>query len=95
MGQGLQGKVKIMGNVAVSSGHSVTLSWAGSLNASSYNLYRGTAHGGPYTKVFSGIVATTYTDGGVTHGQTLYYVATAVSGGKESAYSNETKAVIP
>jgi fibronectin type 3 domain-containing protein len=95
LGQGLQGKVKIMGNVAVSTGHSVSLSWATSQNATSYNIYRGTIHGGPYTKVISGVATTTYTDGSVSHGQTLYYVATAVSAGKESAYSQETKVVIP
>ena len=64
-------------------------------NAASYNLYRGAAHGGPYTKMASGIVSTTYNDAQVTHSQTLYYVTTAVNGSNESGYSNEVSVVIP
>jgi fibronectin type 3 domain-containing protein len=39
---------------------------------------------------------TTYTDSSVQAGQTYFYVTTAVDGaGKESAFSNQTQAVIP
>ena len=94
--QRLQGKVTLSGNAAVTvTGHSVTLAWNASQNATSYNIYRGTASGGPYTKVASAIVSTTYTDVQVTHNQTLYYVTTAVNGSHESGYSNEATAVIP
>jgi fibronectin type 3 domain-containing protein len=94
--QGLQGNVKLSGNASVKvTGHSVTLTWNASQNATSYNVYRGTTHGGPYIKVASGIVSTTYTDVQVTHNQTLYYVTTAVNGSSESGYSNEAVAVIP
>jgi fibronectin type 3 domain-containing protein len=94
--QGLQGNVKLGGNTTVAiTGHSVTLTWSASQNATSYNIYRGTASGGPYVKVASGIVSTTYTDVQVTHNQTLYYVTTAVNGNNESGYSNESVAVIP
>jgi fibronectin type 3 domain-containing protein len=94
--QGLQGNVKLSGNTTVTAtGHSVALTWSASQNAASYNIYRGAAHGGPYVKVASGIVSTTYNDAQVTHNQTLYYVATAVNGSNESGYSNEFAVVIP
>jgi len=94
--QGLQGNVKLSGNTTVAvTGHSVTLTWSASQNATSYNIYRGTTSGGPYTRLASGIVSTTYTDVQVTHNQTLYYVITAVNSNNESGYSSQTAAVIP
>jgi len=78
--------------------HSVDLSWtaSNSPNISSYNVYRGTVSGGPYTKIGSVQGSTTaYTDNNVTNGQTYYYVTTAVSNGEESGYSNQAQAVIP
>jgi fibronectin type 3 domain-containing protein len=93
--QGMQGNVKLTGQATViTSGHSVTLSWAATPGAASYSIYCGTTHG-QYLKKASGILTTGYTDLQVTHSQTLYYVITAVSGGNESSYSNETVAVIP
>lgn len=94
--QGLQGHVKLSGNATVTiTGHSVTLTWSASQNATSYNIFRGTASGGPYIELASGIVSTTYSDVTVTHNQTLYYVTTAVNGDNESGYSNQTAAVVP
>jgi fibronectin type 3 domain-containing protein len=94
--QGLQGNITLSGNASVkASGHSVALTWNASQNATSYNVYRGTTPGGPYVKMSSGIVGTSYTDIKVTHTQTFYYVTTAVSGIGESGYSNEATAVIP
>jgi fibronectin type 3 domain-containing protein len=94
--QGLQGNVKLSGNTTVTvTGHSVTLTWSAVQNATSYNIYRGTTSGGPYIKLASGIVSTTYSDVQVTHNQTLYYVITAVNGNSESGYSSQTVAVIP
>jgi hypothetical protein len=79
--------------------HSVTLSWAPSTsqNITGYNVYRGSASGGPYSKINSSPVGiTTYTDGSVQAAQTYYYVATAVdSAGVESAYSNQVLAAVP
>jgi len=96
LAQGLQGNIKLGGKATIAvTGHSVTLSWNASQNAVSYNIYRGAAQGGPYIKMASGIVGTTYTDVQVTHNQTLYYVTTAVNDNGESGYSNETAAVIP
>jgi fibronectin type 3 domain-containing protein len=93
--QGLQGKATLSGSANIVTGHSVALTWNPSPNATSYNLYRGTASGGPYVQVASGITVTTYTDTQVGHSQTLYYVATAVQGTDESGYSNQAVAVIP
>jgi len=94
--QGLQGNVILSGQAAIATtGHSVTLTWSASQGASSYNIYRGTAHGGPYTEIATAIAGTTYTDVQVTYNQTFYYVTTAVSGGNESGYSDEAMAVIP
>jgi len=77
--------------------HTADLSWATSTGAVSYNLYRGTASGGPYTMInTSPDSATAYTDNTVVSGQTYYYVATAVnSESEESGYSNQATAVIP
>jgi hypothetical protein len=94
--QSVQGSAQLSGNATIAvTGHSVTLTWIASQNATGYNVYRGTTHGGPYLKVGSGILTTTYTDVQVTPNQTLYYVTTATSGSSESGYSNEAAAVIP
>jgi hypothetical protein len=78
--------------------HSVALSWNASISqVVGYNVYRGGASGGPYTKINSGLDANTdYNDNSVQSGQTYYYVATAVdSQGTESSYSNQAQAVVP
>jgi len=78
--------------------HTVDLSWnPGDGNAVGYNVYRGTASGGPFTQINTALDGSTnYTDATVVSGTTYYYVATEVNGaGQESAYSNVTKAVIP
>jgi len=78
--------------------HSVALSWNSSSSSSvaGYNVYRGVKTGGPYTQITSMNGDNTFTDSSVQSGQTYFYVTTAVdSAGKESAYSNQTQAVIP
>jgi hypothetical protein len=78
--------------------HSVALSWDSSGHGVvGYNIYRGNASGGPYSKINSSPeAATSYTDSTVAAGQTYYYVTTAISdSGNESGYSNQAKAVIP
>lgn len=77
--------------------HSVTLNWVASTGAVSYNVYRGTTSGGPYTKVNStAITVLTYTDGSVLNGQTYYYVLTSVdASGNESGFSNQATANVP
>lgn len=78
--------------------HSVSLSWAASTTTGvvGYNVYRGSASGGPYAQVNSNNTGLTYTDSGINAGQTYYYVVTAVdSTGTESTYSNQAQAVVP
>jgi ASPM-SPD-2-Hydin domain-containing protein len=79
--------------------HSVDLSW-NPISLSEivgYNVYRGLASGGPYTKINPVLnPSNAFTDRTVDDGETYYYVATAVDfSGQESAYSNEVQAVIP
>ncbi len=77
--------------------HSVTLHWDASTSAtaSGYNVYRGTANGGPYSLVGS-VTGLSYTDDNVTAGATYYYVtATTDSSGEVSGYSNQATATVP
>lgn len=78
--------------------HSVTLTWTAPGSGptpDSYNVYRSAVSGGPYTKIATGVTATTYTDYAVNPQQVWYYVTTSVAGGLESGYSNETTATVP
>jgi len=78
--------------------HTVGLTWSPSASAVvGYNIYRGTATGGPYSKVNSSpIVTTSYSDATVKSGTSYFYVTTAVnSSGMESSKSNEVRAMIP
>jgi fibronectin type 3 domain-containing protein len=63
----------------------------------SYNVYRGTTSGGPYTNIGS-VTATqnTFTDSTVSSGTTYYYVVRAViANNLESTNSNEVSATTP
>lgn len=78
--------------------YGVSLTWnASTSQVTGYNIYRGNTSGGPYSRINSVLDPNTaYTDSSVAGGQTYYYVTTAVnSSGEESAYSNETQAVVP
>jgi hypothetical protein len=79
--------------------HSVALIWDASagFGVVGYNIYRGGASTGKYSRINPALdTVTTYTDYSVAAGQTYYYVTTAVDEhGRESHYSNQTKAVIP
>ena len=78
--------------------HTAALSWTASTSVvTGYNVYRGTVTGGPYTLLNAPLVILTgYSDNTVLSGQTYFYVVTAVDANNvESAYSNETSAVIP
>jgi uncharacterized repeat protein (TIGR03803 family) len=84
---------------ALAAAHTVNLSWEASTsqNIVGYNVYRGPSSSGPYNKINSALdPSTSYSDGSVQSGQTYYYVTTAVdSSGMESAYSNQSQAIIP
>jgi fibronectin type 3 domain-containing protein len=81
--------------------HSVTLHWhapaeSGKPPAVSYNIYRSTSPGGPYTPLVSGVQSPTYKDELVNAGVTYYYVVRSVDqSGRESGYSEELKVTIP
>jgi hypothetical protein len=80
--------------------HSVDVSWSASASSGiqSYNVYRGTTTGGPYTKVSSSLTATAtlFTDSTVTSGKQYFYVVTSVnSTGVESVASDEVAVTIP
>jgi hypothetical protein len=78
--------------------HTVSIDWdpSPSTGVAYYNVYRGTASGGPYSLLGSNVTATSYTDSTVQSGATYFYVTTAVNANRvESVYSNEFPAVIP
>ncbi|MBZ5640110.1 MAG: hypothetical protein LAO51_15285 [Acidobacteriia bacterium] len=73
------------------------LMWsAGTGSTSSYNVYRGTASGGPYTKLAGmPVTGTAYADTTAVAGTTYVYVVTGAcdaGGVTQSAYSNEISA---
>ena len=74
--------------------HSATLRWTPSAGATSYNVYRSAASGGPYTKIGQSLTPS-YVDTQVRSGAVFYYVVTCVRDGTESAYSQEIKASVP
>jgi hypothetical protein len=76
----------------------VDLHWNASSSSSvtGYNVYRGSASGGPYTKLSSSPVSgTSYTDSTVTAGKEYFYVVTAVNADGSSGYSNQASVTIP
>jgi len=76
----------------------VVLKWnASTSTVTGYNVYRGGASSGPFTRVNGSLVPElSYTDQTVVAGSTYYYVTTAVdSAGVESGYSNAAEAVVP
>jgi hypothetical protein len=81
--------------------HSVTLRWSPPPESArsevvSYNIYRSTSPGGPYSPLASGVQSLTYKDELVNTGMTYYYVIRSVDkSGRESGYSEEVKATIP
>jgi hypothetical protein len=89
---------KLTGTGVALGAHSVDLTWQETdPSVVGYNIYRGETHGGPYQQINTALDAVTnYADDAVVAGATYYYVTTAVDdAGQQSAYSNETKAVIP
>jgi hypothetical protein len=78
--------------------HTATLSWVASTTPNvSYNIYRSSTAGGPYTKIGSvpvGVVS--YIDSLALAGEIYFYVVRAVdSTNSESANSNEVQAGVP
>ena len=76
------------GLVATAGNAQVSLTWNASSGAASYNVKRGTASGGPYSKIASP-ATTSYADTTVTNGTTYYYVVSAVNAQGESGNSGQ------
>jgi sugar lactone lactonase YvrE len=73
----------------------VSLAWAPSAGATSYNLKRSPSHLGPYA-IIASIASTSYNDTSVSNGTPYFYVVTAVNGGGENpTNSNEVSATPP
>ncbi len=73
----------------------ISLAWAPSAGATSYNLKRSPSSGGPYATIIS-TASTSYNDTNVVNGTTYYYVVTAVNaGGENPTNSNEVNATPP
>lgn len=79
------------GLTATAGNAQVSLSWGSVTDATSYEVKRGTAAGGPYTTIASS-TSPSYVDTGLTNGTTYYFVVTAINTGGESANSNEASA---
>jgi fibronectin type 3 domain-containing protein len=79
------------GLLATAANAQISLTWSASATASSYNVKRGTASGGPYATI-SSPTATNFTDTGLTNGTTYFYVVTAVNSTGESTNSAQASA---
>ncbi len=72
----------------------VALTWSASANATSYNVKRSPASGGPYTIIVN-TSATNHSDTTVINGTTYYYAVSALGAGGEGANSTEVRATPP
>jgi len=71
----------------------VSLSWTASGGATSYAVYRSTTSGGEgTTAIASGIIATSYTNTGLTNGTKYFYKVAAVNSAGTSTQSSEVSA---
>lgn len=66
-----------------------SLSWSAAAGATSYQVRRATATGGPYTTVATGLSGPGYTDTGLVNGTPYFYVVAALNGTAASANSAE------
>jgi fibronectin type 3 domain-containing protein len=71
----------------------VTLNWSSVSGAATYNVLRSTTSGSGYATVASALGNTTYTDPGLTNGNTYYYVVSATNAGGTSPNSAEVSAI--
>ena len=69
------------------SGSQVNLAWNAVSNATSYNVKRSTASGGPYTTIATNVTGTNYSDTGAPVSAGCYYAVSVMIGGGETANS--------
>lgn len=79
------------GLTAAAGDSQVALNWNTAAGASSYNVKRSTASGGPYTTIGTATTGS-FTDTTAANGTTYYYVVSAVNSSGESANSAEVSA---
>lgn len=77
------------GLTAAAGNGQAVLSWNASSGATSYAVKRAAVSGGPYTTIASNVVATSYTDTGLTNGNTYYYVVSAANSAGTSSHSTQ------
>lgn len=61
-------------SATATSSSQINLSWTGVGGGATYNVYRSTTSGGPYTQIASGLSATSYSNTGLSASTTYYYV---------------------
>jgi hypothetical protein len=89
------------GTCVANTSFQMSLTWTAATNAKGYDILRGTATGGPYTKIGSSTGAS-YTDTGpqtgppaLTWAVTYYYVVRATAGGWVSGNSAQASLLAP
>jgi hypothetical protein len=70
----------------------ISLTWQTAIGATSYVVKRGTASGGPYETVATGVLDASFLDTGLVNGQTYDYVVAAANAYGVAADSNEASA---
>jgi len=83
------------GLTATAANNVITLTWPAANGATGYTVKRGSAIGGPFTNIASGLTGTSYTDATAAFGTTYFYVVSATSAAGESANSNAASATLP
>lgn len=79
------------GLTATAGNAQVSLSWAASSGATSYNVKRATVSGGPYTTI-TNVTTTSFVNTDLVNGTTYYYVVSALNASGESANSSQASA---
>jgi fibronectin type 3 domain-containing protein len=80
------------GLAAVSGNGTVALSWTASSGATSYVVERSTISGSGYAVIAGSVTTNSFTDTGLTNGDTYYYVVAAANAGGTSTNSAEVSA---
>jgi fibronectin type 3 domain-containing protein len=80
------------GLTATASNGSVALTWTASAGATSYSIFRGTAHGAEGSTAIAAATSTSFADSGLANGTTYYYKVTASNTTGTSASSAEASA---
>ncbi len=71
----------------------IVLNWVASIGATSNNIWRATASGGPYTNIASIGAIAAFTDTNVMDGTPYFYEVNALNGGGDSANSTDVEAI--